>query len=95
LTDDDLLHIAEKIFHGVRDSETIQHGFLPLWEHPILVDTLIWLLKNAIYLKSDCCSMPETLCLEQLIENRKSFENVCMLLCPGFDQILDGNRVNA
>lgn len=61
-----LLSTSEKIFDGIRDYDTVQSQFAPLWEYPVVLENFMLLLRH----KDE--------------DHRKSFETVCLLLCPDF-----------
>jgi len=43
---DRILRIALKIDAGIRTQETTQSTFAPLWQHPLLLETFITMLRD-------------------------------------------------
>ncbi len=73
---DDLLLIAEKIDYGIRDFQTTDRKFQPLWQHPFLLEVFLSLLQ---------ATSTQDEAYEHSLTN---FKTVCSLLCPDFLPIL-------
>lgn len=73
---DDAIVIAEKIDSGLRDHTTKDSRFTPLWNHPILREAFLRLLRNC----EAGASEPE---------ERHSFEILCDYLEPDFAEVLE------
>lgn len=43
---DRLLRVAEKIDAGIQDSETTHRQWVPLWDHPLLLESYIAMLRS-------------------------------------------------
>jgi hypothetical protein len=41
-----LLDVSEKIYDGIKDHNTLNWQFDPLWRHPILLETLLHMLRS-------------------------------------------------
>ncbi len=80
---DDLLFIVEKIDREIRDRDTTDSKYRPLWQHPFLLDTF----KD--FLEVRTCVRLGHMSQDDLVERRKNFETVCRLLCPEFASIAD------
>lgn len=70
-----LLQVAKRIEHGIRDHQTGQSCFKPLWDYGLILDTLIKMLEAKIR-------------GEHPQDYQKTFEVVCGLLCPEFLRVV-------
>lgn len=41
-----LLDVSERILHGIRDTETVRHDFEVLWRYPLVLESLILMLRS-------------------------------------------------
>ena len=83
MTVDEFLFIIEKIDLEIRDGDTVQQIFQPLWKLPFLRETF----KDLLEVQS--CVRLGHMNQDDLAEHKKTFENVCRLLCPEFVSTLD------
>lgn len=65
-----LLNTSEKIYDGIRDVDTLQYQFVPLWDYPVVLEHFMLMLRNNDE------------------DHQKSFETICLLLCPSFLDIV-------
>lgn len=70
------LHIAEDIEHGRHNFVTDDDRYAPLWDHHFLSEAFL--------------AMMQAYAAHENIEfHRHNFENICAIMCPSFQHILD------